>query len=297
MSALVIHPGALGDVLLAVPALRALRAGGDAVTVAAQPRIGALLVALGVADRAVAFDTLGLDVLFSDAPLAPDAPLARQLAEVTRVVCWFGARDAQFARRLRALAPGVMIAPATTSTTRVWEHLLQTVGGPADRAPVAVAAAHVERGREMLCGAGWDGVSRVLVVHPGAGGASKRWPVEGFAGVVESLDATVVVHQGPADADAVRAFLAHVARPVLRVIDPSLPTLAAALSTATAYVGNDSGISHLAASVGTPSVILFTESARAWLPWSPTATCLTISTAKVVDAERLAIQSALSSLL
>src|SRR5258706_12705579 len=104
VQALVIHPGALGDVLLAVPALRALRARGDAVTVAAQPRIGALLVALGVADRAVAFDTLGLDALFTDAPLGSDTPLARQLAEPTRVICWFGARDADFTRRLSALA-------------------------------------------------------------------------------------------------------------------------------------------------------------------------------------------------
>jgi ADP-heptose:LPS heptosyltransferase len=297
MTALVIHPGALGDVLLAVPALRALRAGGETVTVAAQPRIGALLVELAVADRAVAFDTLGLDVLFTDAPLAADAPLARQLADVTRVICWFGAREAQFARRLRALAPGVMIAPATTSTARVWEHLLQTVGGPAERAPIAITAVQMEQGRQTLRVTGWDGVSRVLVVHPGAGGASKRWPVDGFASVVESLDATLVVHQGPADADAVRGFLEHVRRPTLRLIDPPLPRLAAILSTTTAYLGNDSGISHLAASVGAPSVILFTEPARAWLPWSPTAHCLTISTAKVVDAERAAIETALAALL
>jgi ADP-heptose:LPS heptosyltransferase len=190
-----------------------------------------------------------------------------------------------------------MIAPATTSTTRVWEHLLQTVGGPADRAPIAVTAARMEQGRQTLRVAGWDGVSRVLVVHPGAGGASKRWPVDGFASVVEPLDATLAVHQGPADTDAVRGFLDHVRCPPLRLIDPSLPTLAAVLSATTAYLGNDSGISHLAASVGTPSVILFTESARAWLPWSPTAHCLTVSTARVVETERAAIQTALSALL
>ncbi|RPH76792.1 MAG: glycosyltransferase family 9 protein, partial [Candidatus Rokuibacteriota bacterium] len=53
---LAVHPGALGDVLLAVPALRALRAtAGGRLVLAAQPRIGALLQALDVVDHAVAF--------------------------------------------------------------------------------------------------------------------------------------------------------------------------------------------------------------------------------------------------
>jgi biotin-(acetyl-CoA carboxylase) ligase len=43
---LAVHPGALGDVLLAIPALRALRAQGDPLVLAAQPRLGALLEAL-----------------------------------------------------------------------------------------------------------------------------------------------------------------------------------------------------------------------------------------------------------
>jgi hypothetical protein len=280
-----------------VPALRALRAGGDAITVAAQPRIGALLVALGVAEHAVAFDTLGLETLFTDAPLGSEAPLARHLAEVTRVVCWFGARDAQFASRLRALAPGAVIAPATTSTTPVWAHLLRTVGGDADRTPIAVAGALQETGREALHAAGWDGRSRILLVHPGAGGTAKRWLADGFADVVEPIDATLVVHEGPADSDAVRAFLARLRRPVLRLVDPSLPALAGALSIATAYLGNDSGVSHLAATVGTRSVVLFTDSALSWIPWSPTAQCLTVTTSKLVDAERAAIAAALRALL
>lgn len=297
IDALVIHPGALGDVLLAVPALRALRAAGHSITMAAQPRIGALLVALGVVNDAVAFDTLGVQALFTDDPLVADVPLARHLSRTTCVVCWFGARDAQFTRRLRALSPGVMIAPATTSGTSVWEHLLRTVGGAADRTPITLAPMLVEAGRAALRAAGWDGASRLLIVHPGAGGASKRWPPEGFAAVVEGIDATIVVHEGPADADAVRNFFTRVRRPALRLVDPALPALAGALSLATGYLGNDSGISHLATTVGTPSVILFTEPALPWLPWSPTATSLTISTAKLVDSELTTVTTALRSLL
>jgi ADP-heptose:LPS heptosyltransferase len=295
-AALVIHPGALGDVLLAVPALRALRASGTAPTVAAQPRIGALLVALGVAGRAVAFDTLGLDALFGEAPLPAGAPLARHLAGAARVVCWFGARDAQFTRRLRALAPAAVIAPATVSATRVWEHLLGTVEGVADRGPIVLPEDVRAQGRAVLRAAGWDGHAPIVVVHPGAGGAAKRWPVDGFAGVVEGAEAALVVHEGPADAEAAGALLARLRRPALHLVEPALPALAGVLALARAYVGNDSGVSHLAASVGARSVILYTEAALPWLPWSPTARCVTVSTAAVRDADRDAVAAALRAL-
>jgi heptosyltransferase III len=283
--------------LLAVPALRALRARGAPLTIAAQPRIGALLVALAVVDRAVPFDTLGLDALFGDAPLAPDAPLTRHLAASTRIVCWFGARDPDFTRRLTALAPDAIVAPATTTTRTVWSHLVATVGGSGDCAPIVCAPALRADARGALLGAGWDGRAPIVVVHAGAGGVAKRWPARGFVDVVQRTDATLVLHQGPADAEAVRDLVTHSRRPALRLTDPPLPMLAGVLSHARAYIGNDSGISHLAAAVGTPSVILFTEAARPWVPWSPTARCVTVTTSHVVDEEREAVTAALADLL
>src|SRR5262249_690530 len=136
---LAIHPGALGDVLLAVPALRALRAGRATVTLAAQRPIGTLLEALGVIDRVADFDTVGIDALFGDAPLSSEAPLARHLAGASRVICWFGARDDGFRHRFLAIVPDVVVAPPHTTATLVWRHLLETVGGEADCAPIALA--------------------------------------------------------------------------------------------------------------------------------------------------------------
>jgi hypothetical protein len=73
---LVIHPGALGDVLQAVPALRALRGRERAcrVSLAAQPRLARLLAGAGVVDEALSFDALGLSVLFTDDPCRPRWP-------------------------------------------------------------------------------------------------------------------------------------------------------------------------------------------------------------------------------
>jgi ADP-heptose:LPS heptosyltransferase len=299
--ALVVHPGALGDVLLAVPALRALRAAQAQltatarITIAAQPQIGALLVALGIVDHAVVFDTLGLDALFTDAPLG-DAPVAAHLARAGRVVCWFGARDAQFAGRVRGIAPDAVVALPASPPGCVWEHLLRTVGGRAHVQPIFVAPDLVERGCEALLAIGWDGRSRVLVLHPGSGGVAKRWPTAGFIDAIKTIDATVVVHQGPADGEVVERLVMQTRRPVLRLFDPALPTLAGVLAAASAYLGNDSGVSHLAAAVGAPSVVLFTDAMLPWVPWSSTARCLTVTTTSLLEPDRRAVGAALGAL-
>jgi ADP-heptose:LPS heptosyltransferase len=301
---LVIHPGALGDVLLALPALRALRSRhpADTLRLAAQPRIGQLLTALGVVDQPLPFDSLGLHALFADGPLPePSAMLAR----ATRVVSWFGARDGAFVRRLRAVAPGAIIAlPAPTEGTPVWEHLLRTVTEgtlePPWLAPVTLPKALMEDARHRLRAEGWDGASRLVIVHPGAGGAEKRWPVEGFERVLAHLAererCTLVLHEGPADAEAVRALASR--RPdALRLVEPPLPLLAGALGHAAIYVGNDSGISHLAAAVGVPSVVLFTEAALGWRPWASTARPLVVATGKLEAPDLARVLGAIDEFL
>lgn len=302
---LVIHPGALGDVLLALPALRALRSGhpGDTLSLAAQPRIGGLLAALGVVDRALPFDSLGLHALFAEGPL-PQRGGA--LGQATRVVSWFGARDATFVRRLSAAAPGAVIAPpAPADGTGVWEHLLRTVAGPALEqpwlAPVTVPEPLAEDGRRCLEAEGWDGMSRLVLVHPGAGGARKRWPVEGFARVLADLARrarlALVIHEGPADAEAVEALARRSRAPAARLVRPPLPLLAAALRHVAVYVGSDSGISHLAAAVGAPSVVLFTGATHAWLPWASNARPLVVTTGTLDEPDVARVLGAVNELL
>jgi ADP-heptose:LPS heptosyltransferase len=281
--ALVLHPGALGDVLQAVPALRALRAAapGAAITFAGQPRLGRLLVECGVVERARAFDGFGLETLFTDAPAPP--ALAELLRSFDRVVSWFGSRDETYARRLRALAPGAIVAPPVpVDDVPVWRLLLTTVARP-DVAPAWVEPVRLSpavppsplRGEGRVRGPS-------LVVHPGSGSEWKRWPVECFASVIETLRhhhaLEVVVHQGPADAEAAQGLLARLGGAVGTLLEPDLPQLAATLAVARAYLGGDSGVSHLAAAVGAPSVIVFPPATRRrWAPWSPTAVAVEVT--------------------
>lgn len=272
---LVIHPGALGDVLQTVPALRGLRAVAPAapITFVGQPRLARLLVELGAAQQARAFDGFGLEALFVDAP-AP-AAIAEAVSRVKYVVSWFGSRDETYRRRLHALVPRALVAaPVPDDDTPVWRHLLGTLAGwdlavperveplrapplPADEGPAAAPRPQ-------------------LVVHPGSGGDWKRWPAERFAEVIRALRHRrafeVLVHQGPADAEAASRLLALLEGNADALLEPELPRLAAVLGGARAYLGGDSGVSHLAATVGAPSVVLFPPATRRrWAPWSPTA--------------------------
>jgi ADP-heptose:LPS heptosyltransferase len=297
--ALAIHPGALGDVLLAVPALRAWRSlrPGVPLALAAQPRIGALLQALGVVDAHHAFDDLRLDALFVDDPGS-----APRLPAVAAVVSWFGAREPVYVRRLRARVPGAIVAPSV-GPGLVWEHLLATVGSPPGdwRAAVQVGGALRAAGRAALGAAGWDGRRPLCVVHPGAGGAAKRWPAEAFAAALESAPAArahqIVVHRGPADADAVAALLPRLGRPALVLDAPPLDTLAGALAEARLFVGNDSGVGHLAAAVGAPAALLCLAENLRWRAWAAGARHVQVRTDRADTAEVAAVVDAVSALV
>ncbi len=286
---LVIHPGALGDVLQAVPALRALRRldGGCRLALAAQPRIGRLLAGAGEVDEALSFDGLGLEALFAGEP--PPPALAARLSRVARVVSWFAASDARYPDGLRALAPSMVIAapvPDDSFAGAVWQHLLATLGAwPVTAAPplspIGLPHAWRVQAREALAGLGARPGRPILAVHPGAGGAWKRWPAGDLArvlrDVVRDTGCHTVVHEGPADSEAAAALHGALRRargeaPVLRLVEPDLPLLAGVLQASAAFLGADSGVSHVAAAVGAPAVILFPAATRQrWAPWSSTA--------------------------
>jgi hypothetical protein len=286
-------------VLLAVPALRAIRAAGEPVVLAAQPAIGSLLAALGVVDGHVSFEGLGLSALFVD-----DGPPPRvaALERAARVVCWFGSRDPVFARRLAQACPGATVAPAAgEATSAVWRHLLATVGSPPGEwcEPVTPSEPLLADGRRVLEGVGWDGLTPLVIAHPGAGGLAKRWPAAGFAralaSVLEPPRAALVITEGPADRDAVAALHEALGARALVLRHPSLVELAGALRFAAAYVGNDSGVSHLAATVGAPALVLFDGAKLAWRPWSPTGAVTVVELSGVADGDVDTVRAALAA--
>lgn len=279
---LVVHPGALGDVLQAVPALGALGRLGHRLTFAGQPRLGELLQGSGLVLATTSFDTFGFEALFVNG--SPPERLVTRLQRFQRVVSWFGAKEDTYRKQLGALIPECIVAPPVPeedSPLTVWEHLAGTLGPwevslPIELHHLPTAERWRIAARSALMAAGADLGRPLLVAHPGAGARWKEAPSARFARALESMTADggfeVVVHQGPADGKAVEALLAELATPAVCLVEPSLTELAGALALAKAYIGSDSGVSHLAACVGTASVILYPPATlRRWAPWSSTA--------------------------
>jgi heptosyltransferase III len=102
----------------------------------------------------------------------------------------------------------------------------------------------------------------IVAVHPGSGSEQKNWPVEKFSAVArwisDELAAQLLIVQGEAD-EPVSQKLAESLhpRPVTVASGLKLAELAAVLERCTLFLGNDSGITHLAAAVGTPVVAMF----------------------------------------
>ena len=114
--------------------------------------------------------------------------------------------------------------------------------------------------------------SSFTLLHPSAAFATKQWPAENFARVSEYLAARGIKRVAIA-AKHERAVLDRLAAasrvPVLTFDDLTLPEITALASKAKLFIGNDSGIAHIAAAVNTPSVVIFGSSNRDhWRPWT-----------------------------
>lgn len=112
----------------------------------------------------------------------------------------------------------------------------------------------------------------IVVTHMGSGGKRKIWPIPGWRTLLGRLarerGERLVTVLGPAD-DPLREIVHDMARELdLTVMEGlSLSQLAALLSRASAYVGNDSGVTHLAAAMGVPTVALFGPTRpQVWAP-------------------------------
>jgi ADP-heptose:LPS heptosyltransferase len=112
----------------------------------------------------------------------------------------------------------------------------------------------------------------LIAVHPGSGSAAKAWPTPRFIDLAENLvstyEAQILLVVGPGEERIKKKFLrARGSKPPVILDSLPLPHLGAILERCRVFVGNDSGITHMAAAVGIPVVALFgpTDPVR-WAP-------------------------------
>jgi len=110
------------------------------------------------------------------------------------------------------------------------------------------------------------------IIHPLAASKTKEWQIEKFAQTAEFLTdkGLGVAVVGTANDSAVLDELQSLSRVAIKqMTNLTLPELTALASKAKLFVGNDSGVAHIAAAVQTPSVVVFGSSNRDhWRPWT-----------------------------
>lgn len=312
---LVIHSGALGDIILLGQFLRLL---GERATLVAGGQKGALLQGAGVVERAIDFDILPMHEVFSDRPLQ-DCQLPHLLGPWGRLISFFAGDDPVARLRLAGLcqADSAVFLPVRPPEeygghlVALWGDLLGVETSLDVLTPWQVPSAWRREAAEGLRQVGVDPAKPYAVIHPGSGGVAKCWPLERFIELAWQLgpdsrfldsrlggDDTPAVQTlfvlGPAEVErwgAAQVDALGAQFPVLSA--PALTTLAAALGGASLYVGNDSGVSHLAAAMGAPTVAVFGASNPAhFAPLGASVHVLAggdmkaISTARVLAAAR-----------
>jgi len=273
----IIHTGAVGDLVQALPALAAVREAyaAAAVTFVGRPERGDLARAAGVADARVDLETSGLWRLTAAGGGAAPCPPWLGEADVVLDFLTQGALAACLSPQprvvtLHPLPPEDWTQPAAAF---VLQEVTEALGlpRPADERPaLPLDEAALDAGRRTLAARGVAGP--FVLVHPGSGSVRKNWPMERFAEVADrvrrEMGRTVVWLAGPAEVE--RGTVPAASETVLA--DLSLVESAAVCALSEAYLGNDSGVTQMAAAVrprhpATPVVALFGPTdARVWAP-------------------------------
>jgi heptosyltransferase-2 len=278
-SRLVIAPNWIGDAVMSLPVLRALRRShpGDRLAVLARSGPGAVYRAEGSADEVLGRGRFLPDARaaraggFDEVWLLPNSFRAALLALLSGAPRRLGyATDRRGLLLTDALAP----PPETAHQLRDYDALLRHAGVPPDTDPPAltVPAAAAERARAALSAASVPesfvaasaprGFIGFVALCPGSATApEKRWPAARYAalaGLLAKGGVPCAVAVGPSERELARTVAAACPVP-LPVVGADLDPveLAAVLALALAVASNDSGPAHLAAAVGTPAVVFF----------------------------------------
>ncbi len=286
----VIRPGALGDTLLTFPALGWLgrRFPSAHLTLIARSDVLPLARQARLATTTWPYDLPDWAPLFAD-PLQPLRMIERARETFERadiVIAWLADPEGNVARNLRALGVGlVLVAPGRPSERQPLRHAalqlfdaLRPLAAPDTPLPdsiddlpaylpVLVPDTDITRSREDArlaqhlpeIVAHCQTPSRLVALHPGSGAAAKRWPPANFAALarlISKVGYQPLLIEGPQDGAVCADVLTQAPEtPIVREL--ALTTLATLLTHCSAYVGNDSGVSHLAGLLGVFSVVIF----------------------------------------
>jgi heptosyltransferase-3 len=269
---LVVRGGALGDFILTLPVLAALRKGipRHRLEILGYERAGALAVAVGLADRVSALESPALAGFFASDGDWP-ARMGEYFAGFELIVSYvydpeeiFQANVARCSTARFLAGPHRPDESGEMHATKVFLRPLESLGlSEVDARP-----------RLQLPGPAEVPAHKCLALHPGSGGTRKNWPERNWAEFLRTLAANTAWHflLIGGEAEGARCeCLATALSPERVQFAQNLPLveLAQKMRGCAAFIGHDSGITHLAAALDLPGLVLWGPSNEAvWRPVS-----------------------------
>ncbi|OLE54362.1 MAG: hypothetical protein AUG51_08825 [Acidobacteria bacterium 13_1_20CM_3_53_8] len=287
---LVIDFGQLGDVVLSLPALSAIRERFPRarITVAVGTSCAPVVEMSGYADTISAVDRVGLR----------DGPKPLSVWKIIQFVKKVRAEKFDFVIDLHSLSETNILGFLSGASKRLYarrpNRSLDFLANFSTRPPLEDSKRHaVDRYLDVLAPLGVKGAPRVprlktraeddeavermlkkeradtgtplVGLFPGAGHSSRRWPIEKFAELADSFvrndGVRVIIFAGPEERSLIKEFRAKFPRNSIIFDRLTLPQLASALARLAVFVSNDTGPMHIAAAVGTSVTLLLDKSA------------------------------------
>ena len=258
---LVIRGGAIGDFILTLPVLAALRAQfpKTSLELLGYPHIAQLARAGRLVDAVHSIDARPMAGFFARrGQLNPQ--LADFFASFAIIISYLYDPDGIFQENVTKVSKAQFIAGPHRPDERAGIHATRVFLEPLKRLAIFDAdpvprlnVANADR-------------QPVIALHPGSGSEKKNWPEANWRGLIQRLSGSRLLLVG---GEAEEGRLERLAGAAPCELARSLPLaqLAARLSACSVFVGHDSGISHLAAAVGIQTLVLWSDTTEAvWRP-------------------------------
>jgi len=266
---LIIRGGAIGDFILTLPVLAALRAHFPSahLEVLGYRHIAELALAGGLVDDVRSIEARPLAAFFAaGGALAPE--LQSYFASFDIILSFLYDPDRAFADNVGSCGKAQFIAGPHRPDEQAGVHATEVFLKPLQR----LAIFEADSVPRLSLGPPHPAQDATLAVHPGSGSERKNWPephwLELLRGLVAGSSDPVLIVGGEAEGDRLARLAGELPAERVRCAQQlPLVQVARLLSSCAGFVGHDSGISHLAAALGLPVLVLWGESNEAiWRP-------------------------------
>ncbi len=300
---LVIQPGAIGDCILTLPLAALVKdsLGLGGIDILGHTEYVGFLPGRSCVDGVRSMDAMELHRLFAQAnrfELRDRDPLINAFSDYSWIITFMGEPGSNFEQNLIFTANCSHSAEVMTLPVKPQEgwpehiadfYIRQFVerSGSSVKPPhveteaclIETIDADVETGKKLLKEANLDRAAKLVVIQPGSGGREKCWYIGNFLAVAAGLASKgfeVVFLLGPAEQERFSdEMMSRIGSAAPCLTDLSLTEVVGLLSCANAFVGNDSGISHLAGAMGVRTATVFGPTDPAtYKPVGPSVTVL-----------------------